>query len=199
MNKMTVRDIDVAGKRVLVRVDFNVPLDDDGHITDDTRIRASLPTIEYLLEHGAAIILMSHLGRPKGGPDPKYSLKPTAVRLQELLGDKATVKFANDCVGPEVQQEARALQPGQVLLLENLRFHPEEEANESGFAQDLASLADVYVNDAFGSAHRAHASTAGVAAYLPAVAGFLMEREIGIMGKALEIARATIRGNPGWS
>src|SRR4051812_26458544 len=178
MDKMTIRDIDVAGKRVLVRVDFNVPIDDDGHITDDTRIRASLPTIQYLLEKGAAIILMSHLGRPKGGPNPKYSLKPVAARLQELLGSGVTVNFANDCVGREAKQAAEALQPGQVLLLENLRFHPEEEANESIFSQDLASLADIYVNDAFGSAHRAHASTEGVAAYLSAVAGLLMEREI---------------------
>src|SRR6476620_2077248 len=181
MDKKTVRDIDVAGKRVLVRVDFNVPLDDNRQITDDTRIRASLPTIKYLLERGAAVILMSHLGRPKGGPDPKYSLKPAAARLQELLGSGVTVKFANDCVGPEVKQAADALRPGQVLLLENLRFHREEEANDRAFAQDLTSLADIYVNDAFGSAHRAHASTEGVATYLPAVAGLLMEREIGIM------------------
>ena len=186
MDKMTVRDVDVANKRVLVRVDFNVPIDDRGQITDDTRIRASLPIIQYLLERGAAVILMSHLGRPKGGPDPRYSLKPAVARLQELLGSGVAVSFANDCVGPEARQAADALRPGQVLLLENLRFHPEEEANDSGFAQDLASLADIYVNDAFGSAHRAHASTEGVAAYLPAVAGLLMERELSIMGKALE-------------
>src|SRR5438477_1458388 len=186
MDKMTVRDVDVAGKRVLVRVDFNVPLDDAGRITDDTRIRASLPTIQYLLERGAAVILMSHLGRPKGGPDPRYSLKPAATRLQELLGSGVSVKFANDCVGPEAKQAADALRPGQILLLENLRFHPEEEANDSAFAQDLASLAEIYVNDAFGSAHRAHASTEGVAAYLPAVAGLLMERELSVMGTALE-------------
>ena len=186
MDKMTVRDVDVANKRVLVRVDFNVPIDDRGQITDDTRIRASLPTIQYLLERGAAVILMSHLGRPKGGPDPRYSLKPAVARLQELLGSGVTVSFANDCVGPEARQAADALRPGQVLLLENLRFHPEEEANDSAFAQDLASLAEIYVNDAFGSAHRAHASTEGVAAYLPAVAGLLMERELSVMGKALE-------------
>jgi phosphoglycerate kinase len=186
MDKKTVRDVDVSGKRVLVRVDFNVPIDSSGHITDDTRIRASLPTIQYLLERGAAVILMSHLGRPKGGPDPKYSLRPAADRLQELLGSGVSVKFAGDCVGPEAKRAADALQPGQVLLLENVRFHPEEEANDSAFSQELASLADIYVNDAFGSAHRAHASTVGVAAYLPAVAGFLMEREIAVMGKALE-------------
>ncbi len=197
MNKKTIRDINVEGKRVLVRVDFNVPLDENGQITDDTRIRASLPTIKYLLEHGAAVILMSHLGRPKGGPNPKYSLKPAAIRLEGLLGDGVQVNFANDCVGQEAREavvgaqwsEAKSrapLQPGQVLLLENLRFHPEEEANDTNFAKDLASLADIYVNDAFGSAHRAHASTAAVAGYLPAVAGFLMERELSIMGKALE-------------
>src|ERR671939_141980 len=186
MDKMTVRDVDVSGKRVLVRVDFNVPLDDSGQITDDTRIRASLPTIQYLLERGAAVILMSHLGRPKGGPDPRYSLKPAVARLQELLGSGVAVSFANDCVGPEARQAADALRPGQVLLLENLRFHPEEEANDSAFAQDLASLAEIYVNDAFGSAHRAHASTEGVAAYLPAVAGLLMERELQALGGALD-------------
>ena len=186
MNKKTVRDIDVAGKRVLVRVDFNVPLDESQQITDDTRIRASLPTIQYLLENGAAVILMSHLGRPNGGPNPKYSLAPTATRLQELLGSNISVKFVHDCVGNEVKQAAATLEPGQVLLLENLRFHPEEEANDGAFARDLASLADIYVNDAFGSAHRAHASTAAVAAHLPAVAGFLMERELAIMGGALE-------------
>jgi phosphoglycerate kinase len=185
MNKQTVRDIDVAGKKVLVRVDFNVPLDENMHITDDTRMRASLPTIQYLLGQGAAVILMSHLGRPKGGPNPKYSLAPVAEHLKELLPG-VNVKFAPDCVGNETRDMAYDLKPGEVLLLENLRFHPEEEANDTGFAQQLASLADVYVNDAFGSAHRAHASTAAVASYLPAVAGFLMEREIGIMGKALE-------------
>jgi len=186
MDKMTVRDIDVAGKRVLVRVDFNVPLDDQQHITDDTRIRASLPTIQYLIEQNAAVILMSHLGRPKGGPNPKYSLAPVAAHLQELLGPDVPVHFVHDCIGTEVDDANAALQTGEVLLLENLRFHPEEEANDPEFARKLASLADIYVNDAFGSAHRAHASTEGVAHHLPAVAGFLMEREIGIMGKALE-------------
>ncbi|MDQ3706132.1 MAG: phosphoglycerate kinase [Chloroflexota bacterium] len=186
MAKLTVRDVDVAGRKVLVRVDFNVPLDAGGQITDDTRIVASLPTIQYLLENGAAVILMSHLGRPKEGPDPKLSLAPTAARLQELLGSSATVRFAGDCVGDEVKQAARHLQPGEVLLLENVRFHKEEEANDSDFAGQLASLADLYVNDAFGSAHRAHASTEGVAHILPAYSGLLMEREINIMGKALE-------------
>ncbi|MEO5952258.1 MAG: phosphoglycerate kinase [Chloroflexia bacterium] len=186
MDKMTLRDVDVAGKRVLVRVDFNVPLDGNGAITDDTRIRASLPTIKYLLEHDAGVILMSHLGRPKGGPNPKYSLTPTATRLSELLGGETKVTMVGDCIGPEVRDAADALQTGEVLILENLRFHPEEEANDADFARKLASLASIYVNDAFGSAHRAHASTEGVAHYLPAVAGLLMEREIAVMGKALE-------------
>lgn len=185
MDKMTLRDVDVAGKRVLVRVDFNVPLDENGAITDDTRIRASLPTIKYLLDHNAGIILMSHLGRPKGGPNPKYSLAPTANRLRELLGGDIKVTMAHDCIGAEVQDLAHSMQTGEVLILENLRFHPEEEANDPDFAQKLASLAAIYVNDAFGSAHRAHASTEGVAHYLPAVAGLLMEREIAIMGQAL--------------
>jgi len=186
MDKMTVRDVDVAGKRVLVRVDFNVPLDENQHITDDTRIRASLPTIQYLLEQGAAVILMSHLGRPKGGPNPRYSLAPVVPRLHELLGGNVNVGFANDCIGTVARAAAEQLQPGQVLLLENVRFHAEEEANDGDFADELASLADLYVNDAFGSAHRAHASTEAVARKLPAVAGLLMEREIGIMGKALQ-------------
>ena len=184
MDKATVRDLDVRGKRVLERVDFNVPLDDEGHITDDTRIRASLPTIRYLLDHGASLILMSHLGRPKGKPNPKYSLKPVAARLSELLG--RPIAFAPDCVGPEAERMARELQPGQVLLLENLRFHAEEEANDPAFARQLAALGDVYVNDAFGTAHRAHASTAGVAHDLPAVAGLLMEKELSFLGGALE-------------
>jgi phosphoglycerate kinase len=186
MDKMTVRDIDVTGKRVLLRVDFNVPLDDKQQITDDTRIRASLPTIKYLLEQNAAVILMSHLGRPKGGPNPKYSLAPVATRLQDLLGADVPVKFVRDCIGNEVEDANATLQTGEVLLLENLRFHPEEEANDPDFARKLASLADIYVNDAFGSAHRAHASTEGVAHFLPAVAGLLMEQEVSIMGKALD-------------
>jgi phosphoglycerate kinase len=182
VNKKTARDIEVAGKSVLVRVDFNVPLA-HGVVGDDTRIRAVLPTIQYLIDHKAKTILCSHLGRPKGKPDPAYSLGPVGVRLSQLLERK--VRTAPDCMGPAVQDLVNTLQPGDVLLLENLRFHPEEEANEAGFAQALASLADVYVDDAFGSAHRAHASTAGVAAHLPAVAGFLMERELTFLGRAL--------------
>src|SRR5690348_758087 len=184
MEKATVRDVDVRGKHVLVRVDFNVPLDEGGTITDDTRIRAALPTIRYLLDHGAAVILMSHLGRPKGKVNPKYSLKPVAERLSKLLGQP--VALAPDSVGPEVTAQANALQPGQVMLLENLRFHSEEEANDPAFAQQLAALGDLYVNDAFGTAHRAHASTEGVAHDLPAVAGFLMEKELSFLGGALE-------------
>jgi phosphoglycerate kinase len=180
----SVRDLDVAGKRVLVRVDFNVPLLPDGSVGDDTRLRASLPTIRYLLEHGAAVMLMSHLGRPKGGPDPKLSLAPVAARLAELLGQP--VQFAPDCVGPETAALARALQPGQVLLLENLRFHAEEERNDPAFAQQLAGLADLYVNDAFGAAHRAHASTAAIARLLPSAAGLLMQREIEVLSGLLE-------------
>ncbi len=183
MNKKTVRDIDVNGKRALVRVDFNVPIK-DGKITDDTRIRAALPTIQYLLDHGAAVILMSHLGRPKGGPDPKYSMKPTADRLSELLG--RPVQFVDDTVGPKAEQAAANLKPGQVLVLENTRFYPGEEKNDQGLAQQMAKLGDIYVNDAFGSAHRAHSSTEGVAHYLPAVAGFLMEKELNYLGGALD-------------
>jgi phosphoglycerate kinase len=182
MNKKTVRDLDVSGKRVLVRVDFNVPLE-NGAVSDDTRIRAALPTIQYLIDHKAKTILCSHLGRPKGKPDPAYGLGPVGVRLSQLLG--RAVRTTSDCVGPVVQDVVRRMQPGDTLLLENLRFHPEEEANEAGFAQALASLADVYVDDAFGSAHRAHASTAGVAKHLPAAAGFLMERELNFLGRAL--------------
>src|SRR3989449_4736723 len=187
MNKKTIRDIDVAGKRVLVRVDFNVPLDAEQHITDDTRIRAALPTIKYLLDHGAAVILMSHLGRPKGKAVETMRLTPVAQRLSELL--HKPVQMAPDCIGPEVEALARNLQPGQVLLLENLRFHDEEEKNDPAFARQLASLGDIYVNDAFGTAHRAHASTEGVTHYLPGVAGFLMEKEINFLGSALEHPR----------
>jgi phosphoglycerate kinase len=182
MNKKTIDDIDVAGKRVLVRVDFNVPLE-DGAVSDDTRIRAALPTIQRLLENGAKPILCSHLGRPKGKPDAKYSLKPVAERLARLLS--RPVEMAPDCVGRAVEEMAGKIPRGAVLLLENLRFHAEEEANDAGFAQALASLADIYVNDAFGSAHRAHASTAGVTEYLPAVAGLLMEKELTFLGQAL--------------
>jgi phosphoglycerate kinase len=184
MNKKTIRDIDVAGKRVLVRVDFNVPLDAERHITDDIRVVAALPTIRYLLEHGAAVILMSHLGRPDGQVVEKLRLTPVARRLSELLGQ--SVQTTSDSVGPEVEAVARALQPGQVLLLENLRFHKEEEKNDPQFARQLAALGDVYVNDAFGTAHRAHASTEGVTHDLPGVAGFLVEKEINFLGSALE-------------
>ena len=184
MNKKTIRDVAVARKRALVRVDFNVPLDAEQHITDDTRIRASLPTIQYLLENGAAVILMSHLGRPKGEVKKKYSLAPAAQRLSELLG--RPVQMAPDCIGLEVQSQAQTLRPGQILLLENLRFHKEEEKNDPEFAKQLASLGEVYVNDAFGSAHRAHASTEGVTHSLPGVAGLLMEKEINYLGSALE-------------
>jgi len=186
-DKKTIRDIKVAGKRVLVRVDFNVPLSGSSTagltVGDDTRIRAALPTLEYLLEHGAAIILCSHLGRPKEGPDPKYSLKPVAAHLGKLIGKP--VAFAEDCIGPVAEKAAKALKPGEVLVLENTRFHPEEEKNNPEMAKQLAALADIYVNDAFGSAHRAHASTEGVAKYLPAVAGFLMEKEIQYLGAAV--------------
>ncbi len=181
MNKKTVRDIDVKNKRVLVRVDFNVPLK-DGKVSDDTRIVASLPTIRYLLDEGAKVILMSHLGRPKG-KDAKFSLRPVATRLEEIL--RKPVKFAPDTVGPEVKALVDQMKPGDVLLLENVRFYPEEEKNDPEFAKKLAALGDVYVDDAFGSAHRAHASTEGVAHYLPAVAGFLMEKELNYLGQAL--------------
>jgi len=184
MNKKTIRDIDLAGKRALVRVDFNVPLDALQHITDDTRIRAALPTIRYVLDQGASVILMSHLGRPDGKVVDTLSLAPVAQHLSELLG--RPVEMAKDCIGPEVEAQAKALQPGQVLLLENLRFHEEEEKNNPDFARQLALLGEVYVNDAFGTAHRAHASTEGVTHYLPGVAGFLMEKEINFLGSALE-------------
>ncbi|HLI09067.1 MAG TPA: phosphoglycerate kinase [Ktedonobacteraceae bacterium] len=187
MNKKTIRDIDVAGKRVLVRVDFNVPLDAERHITDDTRIRAALPTIQYLLDHGAAVILISHLGRPDGQVVEKMRLAPAATRLSELLD--RPVLMASESIGPAVVAQAQALQPGQVLLLENLRFHREEEKNNPEFARQLASLGEAYVNDAFGTAHRAHASTEGVTHYLPGVAGFLMEKEINYLGSALENPR----------
>ncbi len=183
MNKKTVKDIEVAGKRVLVRADFNVPLNEAGEITDDTRIRAALPTIEYLRNQGAMVILCSHLGRPKGKVVEAMRLTPVARRLSELL--KAPVTKTENCIGSEVERVAAAMKPGDVVLLENLRFHAAETENDPDFAKQLAGIADVYVNDAFGTAHRAHASTEGVAHYLPAVAGFLMERELAFLGKAL--------------
>jgi phosphoglycerate kinase len=192
MSKLTIRDIDLANKHVFLRVDFNVPLTEDGStITDDTRIAATLPTIAYALQHKAKVILASHLGRPKGKPNAKYSLRPVVTRLRELLdkqlGEGVNVAFSPDCVGEIAAEMSRQLESGQVLLLENLRFHAEEEANDPDFSKALASLAEVYVNDAFGSAHRAHASTEGITHYLkPAVAGLLMEKEITYLGKALE-------------
>ncbi len=181
-NKKSVEDIDVAGKKVLVRCDFNVPMK-DGVITDDKRIVGALPTIKYLLDHNAAVILCSHMGRPKGEFNMKYSLAPVAKRLTELLGQN--VELASDVIGPDAKAKAAALKPGQAMLLENVRFHAEEEKNDPAFAKELASMAEIYVNDAFGTAHRAHASTAGVADYLPAVCGFLIRKEVEIMGKAL--------------
>lgn len=183
MNKKTIKDVDVTGKRVLVRVDFNVPME-NGQVTDDRRIRAALPTINYLLEHKARVILMSHLGRPKDAPDPKFAMDPVAQKLSELL-DKPVTKL-DDCIGPAVEQRVVTMQPGEVILLENTRFHPEEKKNNPEFSAQLARLGEVYVNDAFGSAHRAHASTAGVTDTLrPAVAGFLLEKELEYLGGAL--------------
>ncbi len=181
MNKKTVRDIDLKGKRVLMRVDFNVPME-SGKVTDDKRIKAALPTIKYVLEQGASLILMSHLGRPKGGFDPEFSLRAAAEVLAGHLG--IPVRMAPDCIGPEVEKMANALRPGEVLMLENTRFHPEEEKNDLELAKKMAALGEVYVNDAFGSAHRAHSSTEGVARYLPAVSGFLMEQELEYLGRA---------------
>lgn len=184
MHKQTIRDVELRGKRVLVRVDFNVPLDmENNTISDDSRIRAVLPTIRYLIHAGSKVILCSHLGRPKGKVVEELRLAPVAKRFSELL--ELPVTNTKDCIGPEVEQAISHLNEGDVLLLENLRFHPEEERNDSDFARALSGLADVYVNDAFGAAHRAHASTVGVARYLPAVAGFLMEKEIDFLGKAL--------------
>ena len=184
MAKLSVRDLDLKGKRIFMRVDFNVPLNDAGEITDDTRIQASLPTIQYIVERGGRLILASHLGRPKGKPNPKMSLKPAATRLAQVLGKP--VAFAADCIGAEAEAAAKELKDGDVLLLENLRFHPEEEKNVPEFAQQLAALAEVYVDDAFGSAHRAHASTEGITHYLsPCAAGLLMEKELEYLGKAV--------------
>ena len=182
MSTPSIRDFDFTGKKVLVRCDFNVPLE-DGKITDDRRISEAVPTIDYLLNHGAAVILCSHLGRPKGGPSPEFSLKPVANLLSSLL--YRNVRLLPDCVGPEVEAACKELKAGDVVLLENVRFHPEEEKNDPSFAKQLASLADFYVNDAFGTAHRAHASTAGVADYLPSAAGFLIEKEIKFLGEAI--------------
>jgi phosphoglycerate kinase len=182
MNKKTVKDIDIKGKRVIMRVDFNVPMA-DGKVTDDKRIKAALPTIKYVLEQGASLILMSHLGRPKGGPDAEFSLRAASEVLATLLG--IPVKMAPDCVGPEVEKMARELKAGEVLMLENTRFHKGEEKNDLDLAKQMASLGEVYVNDAFGSAHRAHSSTEGIAHFLPAVSGFLMEQELEYLGRAV--------------
>src|SRR5713226_6910199 len=185
MAKLSISDLDLQGKRVFMRVDYNVPLNEAREITDDTRLRASLPTIRYALEHKARLILASHLGRPDGKPNSTMSLLPVAARLSGLLGKPLT--FVKDCVGPDVESRVAALHDGDALLLENLRFHAEEEKNDAGFARQLAALAEVYVNDAFGTAHRAHASTEGITHYLsPAAAGLLMERELEYLGKALE-------------
>jgi len=189
MHKLSIKDLDVNDKRVFLRVDFNVPLD-DGRVTDDTRIVETLPTVEYLLRHGARLILASHLGRPKGKPNPKMSLKPVAERLRMLLDQKlgagVNVGFAPDCVGPEAEELASKLEKGQALLLENLRFHPEEEANDESFSRSLARLCELYVNDAFGAAHRAHASTAGITKFVTkAAAGFLLQKELEYLGRAL--------------
>ena len=184
MNKKTIRDIDVKGKKVFVRVDFNVPMDEHQNITNDTRIRATLPTIQHLLDGGAAVILACHVGRPSEEREPKFSTKPIAARLSELLGKE--VKWAPDCVGPDAEKAAGDLKAGEVLLLENLRYHKAEKKNDPAFAKQLAALADVAVDDAFGVAHRAHASNVGITSYLETVAGFLMEKEINYIGKTLE-------------
>ena len=185
LNKMTIEDIQVSGKKVLVRCDFNVPLDAEGNITDETRINAALPTIQYLLDHDAAVILCSHLGRPKGEFNMKYSLAPVAKRLSEKLGFE--VKLAKDVVGEDAQRLAAEVEPGKAVMLENVRFMPEEEKNDPEFAKKLASLAEIYVSDAFGTVHRAHASTAGVAKYLPAVAGFLIGKELQFLGNSYNL------------
>lgn len=184
--KKTVRDIEVKGKRVFVRCDFNVPTDGEGQITDDRRIRGALPTIEYLMEQGAKIILASHMGRPKGKPNPEYSLKIVADRLTQLLGKDVLFVSEPQVTGPETKAAADALRPGDVMLIENVRFREEETKNDEAFSRELAELAEIFVNDAFGTAHRAHCSTAGIAAFLPAVSGFLMEKEIRFFGDALE-------------
>ena len=180
----SIRDVELKDKRVLMRVDFNVPMDENGMIVDDTRIRAAIPTIEFILGQGARLILMSHLGRPNGKADAKYSLKEVALHLGRLLNKK--VLMAGDCIGPEIQEMSRQLSSGEVLMLENVRFYPGEEKNDPEFSQQLALLGDIFVNDAFGTAHRAHSSTAGIADYLPAYAGFLLENEVNMLRKVLE-------------
>lgn len=186
LNKKTLEDLEIQGKKILVRCDFNVPMDKEGNITDDIRIKAAMPTVEYILDQGGSVILMSHLGRPKGEANPKYSLEPVAKRISELI--KRDVKFANDdiIVGDLTKKLASELKQGEVLLLQNVRYRKEEEKNEENFSKELASLGDLYVNDAFGTAHRAHSSTAGVASFLPAAMGYLIEKEVGFIGKALE-------------
>ena len=186
LNKKSLRDLEFKGKNVLVRCDFNVPMDDEGNITDDTRIISSLPTINYLIEQGAKVILMSHLGRPKGQPNKKYSLEPVAKRLSELLNKEVLFLQDDEVVSNTVKKRVEAMEDGDVALLENTRFRKEEEKNEENFSKELASLGDLYVNDAFGTSHRAHASNVGVSTYLPSAVGFLVEKEISIMGKALE-------------
>ncbi|HML32335.1 MULTISPECIES: phosphoglycerate kinase [Sporomusa] len=184
MNKKSLNDIWVSGKKVLVRVDYNVPMDKEGNITDDTRIRATIPTLEFLLSKNAAVIIISHLGRPKGKVAPEFSLKPVAQKLSQLLYGRE-VQFAADCIGPEARSLSAALGAGQVLMLENLRFHAEEEKNDPEFAKQLAGLADILVNDAFGVSHRAHASVHGIAKYIPAISGFLMDKELLFLGQAV--------------
>lgn len=186
LNKKTLKDLDFAGKKVLVRCDFNVPMDENGNITDDIRITSSLPTINYIIEKGGKVILMSHLGRPKGEPNKKYTLKPVADRLTELLNKEVVFAEDDSVVSDEVRKQVASMNNGDVLLIENTRFRKEEEKNEEGFSKDLASLGDLYVNDAFGTSHRGHASNVGVSTYLPSAVGFLVEKEISIMGKALE-------------
>lgn len=183
-NKMAISDLNVKGKRVIVRVDFNVPLDSEGNITDDKRIVGALPTIRYIIENGGKLILVSHLGRPKNGFEEKYSMSPTAVHLSKLLGKDVTL--ASDVIGEDAKAKAAALKEGEILMLENVRFHKEETKNDPAFAKELASLAEIYVNDAFGTAHRAHASTAGLADYLPSACGYLIKKELDVMGKALD-------------